>query len=328
MRFGRIYSTIWMDARFCRLDDQDKLLFLYLLSSDRCNSIGLFPLGLGAMEDEYGQDRRSIMLGLAHIEAVGLILYDNGWLCFNKFLKWNPPSSPNHAKKCAVDLNYMMKAGAPKDFVCSFLSVVRPILSSIQSKDKESYWDAFKITLDMNQAVEVVGGKSVLLDCFEGKYKRKREGSTGEVLPKYCQSTSENREKDDFDPSTCQVLPKTLARNKNKNKTKNKTITKQAGKETERFSFPTCNNKSTENEISNLSVFDVLCKDGTTGNVSSDAIELIAETFPEIDLTKAKMLAQKRTLLKDGPLPANCSKCDSWFLDLCEANRAVLGGAT
>ena len=318
MRFGRIYSTIWMDARFCQLDDQDKLLFLYLLSSDRCNSIGLFPLGLGAMEDEYGQDRQSIMLGLAHLETVGLIMYDSGWVCFNKFLKWNPPSSPNHAKKCAVDLNYMMKAGAPKEFVCSFLTVVRPILSGIQCKDKDSYWEAFRDALDSNQAAETVGGRYALQDCLTGNYK-KVETSTSEVLPKYSQSTT---------PALGKTLPSTSAKNKNKNKTKNKTITKQERKESERLSFLSCDSKNTEIDISNLSVFDVLCKDGTTGNVSSDAIELIAETFPEIDLTKAKMLAQKRTLLKDGPLPANCSKCDSWFLDLCEANRAVLGGST
>ena len=210
MRFGRIYSTIWMDARFCQLDDQDKLLFLYLLSSDRCNSIGLFPLGLGAMEDEYGQDRQSIMLGLAHLETVGLIMYDSGWVCFNKFLKWNPPSSPNHAKKCAVDLNYMMKAGAPKEFVCSFLTVVRPILSGIQCKDKDSYWEAFRDALDSNQAAETVGGRYALQDCLTGNYK-KVETSTSQVLPKYSQSTT---------PALGKTLPSNSA--KNKNKTKNK----------------------------------------------------------------------------------------------------------
>lgn len=330
MRFGRVYSKIWSDCRFLSLADQDKLLYFYLLSSERCNSIGFFKIGLGAMEDEFNRGKDDIKAGLEHLQKEGLLIYKDGWISFNRFLKWNAPTSPNHAKKCAQVLNDTMQSDAPGELVCSFLVAARTVLSCLGKDDRKTYWELFKNSLDIPLAIETVGGKTVLAQCFEGSWSAQKNEASNSSFEDL-NETSARSSKSPNPTGLSQVLSKCLASTTEDlpNKEKKRKV-KEAEKEKEQFSFAAskCNaKKENPNPIGEgLEGFSVVCGDETAGEVSSDAVELVAETFPGIDVPRAKALAQRKTLLKEAPLPADGLSCDSWFLDLCESNLAILGG--
>ena len=94
MRYGKISEAIWADDKFQGLTDGSKLLYIYLLSCENCNSVGIFRIGAGMIEDGFGTSRDRIGQNMSELEQCGLIGYQNGWLWFNKYLKWNEPTSP------------------------------------------------------------------------------------------------------------------------------------------------------------------------------------------------------------------------------------------
>lgn len=166
MRYGKISEAMWTDKTFRRLSHCAKLLYVYLLSCSKCTAIGLFQLGLGTMEDEFGEDREKIRQGLEELGAEGLCTYEDGWVCFNKYIKWNAPTSPNHARQIAFFVNEEIKKEPPLKAVANVLHQCKTVLSGMKTA-KGTYFEDFRKALDMPLLTQFVGGESILRNCFE-----------------------------------------------------------------------------------------------------------------------------------------------------------------
>lgn len=283
MRYGKINEAIWGDKKFNSCSDSARLLYMYLLSCSKCNSIGIFQIGMGLIEDEFGHERSVIKALIAELDAADLLRYENNWIWFNKYLRWNEPTSPNHARRCANDLNDVVMKSAPKEAVCNFLGSVRPILSGLKVKNGDkTYYDDFKEALDFPLVGELVGGEDTLKRCL-------RDGVCG------------------LNRSTCEALQKDLAstsevlgnNNNNKYKDNNNTSTQQDNTRL----VGTCKSK----EPSEVSLY---CSDGLPLAVGQSAVSLALARFSEDERHRVIIEAQKKTI--NAPIERGTQ--DNWFI--------------
>lgn len=253
MRYAKINESIWNDSKFKSVSDSARLLYMYLLSCPKCNSIGVFQIGYGLIEDEFDHSRDQIKQLMGELEEANLLRFRDGWLWFNKYLKWNEPTSPNHARHCASDLNECVMREAPQEAVRSVLGSVRSVLGNIylqNTKDgkKRSYYDEFKSVLDTVIVAEFVGGNDALRQILENG----KSGISNNIL-----SASNN-----IGSASDNIGTNTITRQyKYNTKQDNTKLSCTCDKET----------------ASDISLF---CSDGLPTAVSQAAVRLAREGFP------------------------------------------------
>ena len=311
MRYGKISEAIWSDERFQALSDRSKLLYIYLLSCENCNSIGIFRIGYGTMEDGFGVDRDQIKTGMQELEESGILGYRNGWLWFNKYLRWNEPTSPNHAKQCAAYINDCVKRQAPVEAVWGFLSTAYGILGRMGNKtqdgqEQRSYYDYFKKNLDKQELSAYLGGEDNLLACLSGK---PAPGSSRQAVPKHSTSTFQQTETEPDGASATEALQKpfTSTSNTNNNNNKDKDNNKTRQDNDHRSIGLSCNNGSDIYQIS------LTCKDGGLYAVKPETIDLAYKMYPRIDILKVSQQiaadTEKDPIIRPEPL-----SLDSFYL--------------
>lgn len=288
MRYGKINEAIWNDEKFQSLTDRSKLLYIYLLSCENCNSIGIFRIGYGAMEDGFGSERAEIKQGMEELQSTGLIGYQNGWLWFNKYLRWNEPTSPNHAKQCASYVNDCVRRGAPVEAVWGFLRTAREILGKLgsqrqESGERRSYYDVFKKDLYVDELINYMGGEDNLRDCLSGK--EQHSTSASQALPKY----SESAPNEAPEVSTPEALPKHSQSTSNTYNNKDKDNNKTRQDNDNKSIVLACNNGSSNNQIS------LTCSDGELHEVPASFILKAKNRYPDLDLNKAAQEITEKT---------------------------------
>lgn len=259
MRYGKIFESIWNDEKFCQASDGAQNLYVYLLSSSNGNSVGIFRIGYGQIEDEYCKERALIKERMTELQELGLVCYDehSKWLYFNQYLKWNVPQSPNHAKSLGLIINDLVAENAPKDAICMFLASAKKILLNLSTtrKDKtgnqcvKNYFGEFKSGLNEELIIHFVGTRK--------DFDNLLNGLTSEVLQKYLPSTTEVL------PSTRQDLPihtrtRTSTRTSISEKNKNHKVL-----------VPSNSNSNKEADIS------ILCANGQTRLIEPSAVALV-----------------------------------------------------
>lgn len=294
MRYAKINESIWADEKISAVSDSAKLFYIYILSCSNCNSIGLFRLGLGMIEDEFGHSREQVMGFISELEKASLIAYSKGWIWFSKFLRWNEPISPNHARKCSADLNDCILKGAPVEAVKNFLGSAKPILTKLKIKGGDrTYFDEFMAALDTVLVMDYLGGDAEFRKAFNSPYGLNR--STDEVLDKGLESTSEALSNKD----------------NNKNNTNTRTSTKQDNARL----VCTCEN----GELPEVSV---ICSDGQPHAIGTASVRLAQGHYGD-EFGSALNEIQKGTMFGKIPRP-NPGVLDDWFLRILGMRRGTV----
>lgn len=104
--FSKVACRVWRSQKFKKLDDQDKLLYLYILTNVHSNSAGCYilPTGYATVDLKWSEER--FIKGIESLCDALLITFDKdeemvrivGWFPIN------PPVNPNHAKKVFDDI--------------------------------------------------------------------------------------------------------------------------------------------------------------------------------------------------------------------------------
>ena len=327
MRYGKINEAIWGDDKFQRLTDRSKLLYIYLLSCENCNSIGIFRIGYGTMEDGFGCDRADIKQGMQELEGAGLIGYRDGWLWFNKYLRWNEPTSPNHAKQCASYVNDCVKRGAPVEAVWGFLRTTYDILGKMgkqtqENGERKSYYDEFKRNLNRTSLAEFLGGEERLYDCLSGK--KMPSESTKAGVPKHSLSTF--KEYQDAKNAAQKIvgnealdkhLPSTSNKDNDNNKDKDNNKTRQ---DNDNKSIGlSCNNGSDYKQIT------LTCNDGLLHEIPVTTILTAIGKHPGLDINKAAQKISDMTAVD--PVIRPDPKClETFFLNAIRKEAVRAGG--
>lgn len=310
MRYCKINDAIWEDERFSSLGIYAKMLFVYLLSCSKGNSIGIFKIGLGQIEDEMKEDRDLLTEAMDQLEGFGLINREGNWTWFNKYLKWNEPTSPNHARKLAAELSEVIMRGAPKKAVINFLMGTKLVLSGMmmqQQKEgrKRSYFDEFKSALEVDFVGNYIGGVEVLKKCLDGTY---------EVLQKDLPSTDADLQKPTIGSAPNNISSASNNNGSPSNKIGTNTIqdnTKQYNTRQDNRSCP-CNREEPSEYL-------LPCSDGAPHALGQASVRLALERLGEG--FHERLCIMQRDILSGRFAPPSPDEIDDWFI-------SSLGGAT
>lgn len=95
--YTRIDELIWKDAKLKKISNESKLLFIYLLSCQHRNVLGLYNLPKYYVQGDLGYPLETVSKGLAELFINGFITYDDEseTVLVNNFLKYNPLENAN-----------------------------------------------------------------------------------------------------------------------------------------------------------------------------------------------------------------------------------------
>ena len=98
--YTRIDELIWKDAKLKKISNESKLLFIYLLSCQHRNVLGLYSLPKYYVQGDLGYPLETVSKGLVELFNNGFITYDeeSETVLVNNFLKYNPLENPNQVK--------------------------------------------------------------------------------------------------------------------------------------------------------------------------------------------------------------------------------------
>ena len=130
MAKNRLVSTsFWSDHYIADLDPTEKLLFLYLLTSERSTLAGVYELPLKTMAVETGIETEMVRKILSRFEEDGKVKYEAGWVAIKNFLKHHEHGSPTVQKGIS---DAVQKAPDwAKEFIGKGIDTLSPSSSSL-----------------------------------------------------------------------------------------------------------------------------------------------------------------------------------------------------
>ncbi len=98
--FGVVHTRFWEWAQEMELSDQGKLIAVYLLTCRHSNSLGCFRLPKEYVSADLGYSIDRVSKGYAELINKDFLAYceTTKYIFIPKYLKWNPPQNPKHAK--------------------------------------------------------------------------------------------------------------------------------------------------------------------------------------------------------------------------------------
>lgn len=97
--FGQLHLRFWGHKDIEGLNDQAKLLAIYMIEGPHSNSLGCYRLPVGYIHEDLGWSLRKVSRHVEKLREINFIRYDEkrAWLFLPTFLKWNPIANPNMA---------------------------------------------------------------------------------------------------------------------------------------------------------------------------------------------------------------------------------------
>lgn len=116
--YSKVYKKIWKNKKFKDLKDEQKFLFLYLLSCPHANILGFYYLPKKYISSDLSWSPSKIAQHLK-ILSKGLIKYDeeNKVILILSWLEHNPLVSDNHVKKAQAELSEVPDTPLHQEFV-------------------------------------------------------------------------------------------------------------------------------------------------------------------------------------------------------------------
>ena len=138
MRYQKIYTQIWQDEKFTKLDIDSQILFLYLLTSPHSNAIGFYSLPIGYIHADLYWSINKVKKKLTQLIQKNFILYDekNSIILIKNYFKFNPIDNQN-LFICAIKILNSL----PKN---SLISYIKPFIEPLFNKYQSPYPSPFK----------------------------------------------------------------------------------------------------------------------------------------------------------------------------------------
>jgi uncharacterized phage protein (TIGR02220 family) len=96
-----VSTTFWSDPFIEKLSPKDKLLFLYLITNEKTNMLGVYENTIKKMSFETGLPSNEVETILKRLEGFGKVKYINNWVMLVNYMK-HQNYNPN-MKKSAID---------------------------------------------------------------------------------------------------------------------------------------------------------------------------------------------------------------------------------
>lgn len=109
--YGTVHTRFWIGESAGCMNDKQKLLYLYLLTSPHSNPIGCYRLPLAYIESDLKWSSETVKRTVTETVSIGLIEYDFSLeiVLVNRFMEFNPIANPNVAKSCMLFIETISK---------------------------------------------------------------------------------------------------------------------------------------------------------------------------------------------------------------------------
>ena len=159
-----VSTAFWSDPFIEDLTPSNKLLFLYLMTNEKTNMLGIYESSVKKISFETGIKKEDILKGLEEFESLGKVKYENNFIILINYMKHQ--NFNTNMKKSAIDTYN----GLPKNMIINNLNI---------SKDNPS--EGFESLLNHYGMVRKVEVKVELEREVEIEYKKEEE--TNKALP-------------------------------------------------------------------------------------------------------------------------------------------------
>lgn len=101
--YGKVHTSFWSSETIRELDDDSRMLALYLLTCTHSNMAGAFRIPDGYVAEDLGWSSERFRKGLKTLSESGFLVYcdKSKFVWILKFLNWNKPENPNQWKAVA-----------------------------------------------------------------------------------------------------------------------------------------------------------------------------------------------------------------------------------
>lgn len=108
-RYRKVDPRIWNDEKFRGLSNNGKLVFFMLLTHPHMTAIGAMRATAPGLAAEMGWSEKAFREAFGEALSKGMAKHDEGacFLALPRFLKYNPPESPNVVKAWASSLDLL-----------------------------------------------------------------------------------------------------------------------------------------------------------------------------------------------------------------------------
>ncbi len=97
-----VSTAFWSDPFIEDLSPKDKLLFLYLVTNEKTNMLGVYEASLRKISFETGLDEKDVINGLKGFERLSKVKYINNYVFLVNFMKHQKFNT--NMKKSAIDI--------------------------------------------------------------------------------------------------------------------------------------------------------------------------------------------------------------------------------
>lgn len=173
--FTKINELLWTDEKVKTLSDDGKILFLYVLTCQHRNILGLYllPVPYGAFD--LGWDNERFSKGLDELLNKGFIKYDfkTNILLVDNFLKYNPLENPNQVKGAIKALASLPKNGLETELKKRLESLDKPFIKPLLK--------ALDERLPKQEEVEVEEEVYIKQSCFDSEEPKPIDSENDEL---------------------------------------------------------------------------------------------------------------------------------------------------
>ncbi|MBI9078321.1 MAG: hypothetical protein JEY79_01115 [Pseudodesulfovibrio sp.] len=108
-KYRKVSPFIWNDGKFRHLSDNSKLVFFFLLTHPHMTALGAMRANVAGLGAELGWLPKGFREAFLEATEKGMVRYDEtaSFVWLPKFLKHNPPESPNVVKAWAKSLELL-----------------------------------------------------------------------------------------------------------------------------------------------------------------------------------------------------------------------------
>ena len=146
-RYRKVYPLFWDDASVRTLDDSEKLLALYCITSHQTNRVGIFRfslataaddlgIGIGKVSDTFKRKFYKVCNTLNwRFDEQARVLYVPSWW------KWNRPENPKHMIGVLRDLKELPQTPLLNDFAKNTENLIPSLKKEFETYLSDSYLD-------------------------------------------------------------------------------------------------------------------------------------------------------------------------------------------
>lgn len=113
-----ISTSFWSDPAIEDMTPEEKLLFLYLVTNDKTNMLGIYEVSIKKIAFETGLDKEIVLKALKGFESIGKVKYENNYIILCNFLK-HQHFNTNMIKSAIDSYNELPKSLQIKDLIVS-----------------------------------------------------------------------------------------------------------------------------------------------------------------------------------------------------------------